>query len=156
MNQSQGPKPEILVDSDWKNQAQAEKERLAEAEAKAGPGAAGAEALPPADLNSLVSMLVTQAVMYMGGMADKRTGGVIFDPELSRYYIDLIGVLEEKTRGNLSEAESKDLSEAVHELRGRWVQLTRMVAQQMASGQGAAAGGPIAPGPEPTPKIRLS
>lgn len=162
MTNPQGFKPEILVDSDWKNQAQAEKERLAEAEAKTGPAAGGgAEALPPADVTSLVGMLVTQALMYLGGVADKRTGGAIFDPELSKYYIDLLGVLEEKTRGNLSQAESQDLAEAVHELRGRWVQLTRMVAQQMATGQGAAshlAGGTGTTGPTPTgpPKISLS
>lgn len=152
--------PKIIVDDDWKSQAQAEKERLGEAEAKqaaaagAGGGAAPGE-LPPADFPSLVGMLLTQALMYLGGVADRKTGQAIFDPEMSRFYIDLLAVLEEKTRGNLSEDESKDLVGAVHELRSRYVELSQMMAKQVAAGGGAiggmggsrGSGGSPSPGP---------
>lgn len=172
MPEQPGAGPKIIVDSDWKNQAQAEKERLAEAEAKAAasaparrtPAAPGAEEFPPADFASLVGMLATQAVMYLGGVADRRTGQAIFDPDLARFYIDLLAVLEDKTKGNLSDAESKDLSSAVQELRMRYVELSRAVAAQMAEeragagpGAGAAgqAGSPIVGGPGGAPKIRI-
>lgn len=122
--------PKIIVDSDWKSQAQAEKEKLAEQEAKAAPaGKGGPDALPPADFRGLVGMLATQAVMYMGGLADRSTGQAIFDPEYSKHMIDLLGVLESKTKGNLSDEESKELSGVLHELRLRFVELSDYVAK---------------------------
>ncbi len=134
----------IIVDSDWKSQAMAEKERLAEAEQKS-PGrpparSPGAEALPPADFATLVGMLATQAVMSLGGMADRKTGAMLFDPEMARLYIDLLEVIEEKTKGNLTPAEDQDLKMTLNELRLRFVELSRAIAAQ------AAKGGPLQPG----------
>jgi hypothetical protein len=150
--------PKIIVDSDWKNQAQAERDRLADAEskreaeaaAKAEAGSAPGE-LPPADFPSLVGMLVTQALMYLGGVADRRTGQAVFDPDMARFYIDLLAVVEEKTRGNLTEAESRDLVGAVHELRSRYVELVQVVARQAAQqGMGGGIAGPgVTGGPSP-------
>ncbi len=138
----------IIVDSDWKSQAMAEKERLAEAEAKSsggkasarGAGPAGAEELPPADFSTLVGMLATQAVMSLGGMADRKSGAMIFDPEMARLYIDLLAVIEEKTKGNVTQAEEQDLKMTLNELRLRYVELSKAVAAQ------AARGGPLQPG----------
>lgn len=140
--------PELIIDSDWKSQAQAEKDRLAAEEAKAGPDKAkGGRApmpgeLPPADFQTLVGMLATQAIMYLGGIADRKTGHAIFDPDYARHMIDLLGVLQEKTKGNLSEDEEQDLTQLVHELRARFVELATLMAQQQASG----AANPNAPG----------
>ena len=128
--------PKIIVDSDWKSQAQAEKEKLAEQEAKAAPAQGGPDALPPADFRSLVGMLATQAVMYMGGLADRGSGQAIFDPEYSKHMIDLLGVLDEKTKGNLSDEESKELGGVLHELRLRFVELSEYVAK--GGGRGGA------------------
>jgi len=152
MSNESGPdKPKIIIDSDWKSQAQAEKEKLAEAEAKtaggtraggAAGGAGGAGGLPPADFHTLVGMLATQAVMYLGGVMDKRTGHAIFDPEYAYHMIGLLGVLEEKTRGNLSKDEADDLTAVLHELRARYVELAQAVAKSggLEGGGRAAAG----------------
>jgi len=91
-----------------------------------------------------MGMLATQAVMYMGAVADRQTGQAVFDPEVSRHMIDLLGVLEEKTKGNLTEEESKELTGVLHELRSRYVELVRLVSQ---SGQ---AGAPPPGGAAPT------
>ncbi|MBL8746720.1 MAG: DUF1844 domain-containing protein [Phycisphaerae bacterium] len=155
MSNDPGQAPKIIVDSDWKSQAQAEKDRLAadeskreaEASRKSSAGAGEPGELPPADFQSLVGMLVTQALMYLGGVADRKTGQAVFDPDMSRFYIDLLAVLEEKTRGNLAESESRDLVGAVNELRSRYVELVQMVARQAAA---AGPGGPI-PSAGPTP-----
>ena len=152
MSDEQGEAPKIIIDSDWKSQAQAEKDRLAAEEAEkeaAAPASGKPGELPPADFRSLVGMLSMQAVMYMGGVADKATGQAVFDPEASRHMIDLLGVLEEKTRGNLAEDESKELVGVVNELRARWVELTRLIAAQAAAG--GAPGTPGAPGAVPPP-----
>jgi len=142
-DQGQGG-PKIIVDSDWKSQAQAERDRLAQDEAKrkpaspagsgkGAPAEAGPGAMPPADFRTLVESLAVQALMYLGGVADRRTGQAIFDPDYSRHMIDLLGVLEEKTRGNLSAEESQELGTVLQELRMRYVELARMMAEQMAS-----------------------
>lgn len=143
--------PKIIVDSDWKSQAQAEKEKLAEQEATSKPAKGGPDALPPADFRGLVGMLATQAVMYMGGLADRTTGQAIFDPEYSKHMIDLLGVLDEKTKGNLSAEESKDLTDVLRELRARFVELSEFVAKGGggAAGMGGMGGAPGAGGPAP-------
>lgn len=155
-------KPKIIVDSDWKTQAQAEKDRLAAEEAKkaaskppvakGGPagGAGGRGApreMPPADFQGLLGTMVTQALMYMGGFPDPRTGRAIVAPDYARYYIDLISVLEAKTKGNLSPEESKELAQVLHELRMRYVEVSKAI-EEMAREEAAAAaaGGTAAPG----------
>lgn len=136
--------PKIQIDSDWKAEAQKEKERLAKAEQEktVKHGAAGAGGpLPPADFHALTGMLVQQAIMGLGVLADRKTGGVIVDLEGSRYAIDLLEVLEQKTKGNLTDEEAKELRQLLSELRTRFVQVASMVARQAAQGPAATAPG---------------
>ena len=126
--------PKLHVDSDWKAQAQAEKERLSKQEAEKSPKG-GREEMPPADFRSLVGILASQAVSGLGGYADEQ-GRVMVDLVGSRFAIDLLAVVEEKTKGNLTPEEAKDLKEVLAELRSRFVQIAQAVAARMASGQG--------------------
>lgn len=136
--------PKIIIDSDWKSQAQAEKEKLAEEESKAQEASPAGRAMPEPSFASLVDMLAMQAVMYLGGVADPKTGQAIFDPIYARHMIELLAVLEEKTKGNLTEQEAADLAGVLRELRARFVEIARLVEAQQAA-QGGAGGGP-APG----------
>jgi hypothetical protein len=124
--------PSLHVDSDWKAQAQAERERLAqqEAERAAREPAGGPEELPPADFRSLVGMLTSQAIMGLGTMADPQ-GRVVIDLAGSQFAIDLLQMLAEKTKGNLTPDESKELGEVLRSLSTRFAQITQMVAEQM-------------------------
>lgn len=146
--------PKIQIDSDWKAEAQKEKERLAKKEKEqqakapaaggaAGTGAAGARPsagpadegeergpLPPADFRALVGMLAQQAIMGLGVLADRKTGGIIIDLEGSRYAIDLLDILEQKTKGNLTDEEKKELTQILGDLRTRFVQIATLVAKQ--------------------------
>ncbi|MEM8835186.1 MAG: DUF1844 domain-containing protein [Planctomycetota bacterium] len=138
--------PKIIVDDDWKAQAQAEREKLAaeesqQAESGVGASAAGQQ-LPPADFTTVLGMLATQAVMYLGGMPD-REGRAMVDLEVAQHFIGLLEVLEEKTRGNLEDKEKTDLEQTLHELRMRYVEISKMVAEQMAK-QGGGGGAPDA------------
>ena len=129
MNQEE---PKIQIDSNWKAEAQAEKERLVkEAEAAQGqPGQRGAGELPPADFQTLIGTFASQAVMGLGAVRDPKTGGVVVDLPGARFAIDLLAVVEEKTKGNLSEQESAELKQALSELRARFVQISEAVASQ--------------------------
>lgn len=129
----QDESPKIHVDSDWKAQAQAEKEKLAQQakeSEKKGPAATAAGGLPPASFETLVSTMATQALFAMGAIPDPRTGQRIQQLDLARHHIDMLGVLEEKTKGNLTEDESKMLSGTAYELRSRYIQIS-------SAGQGA-------------------
>jgi hypothetical protein len=131
---AEAEKPALQVDADWKAQAQAEKARLAEeTEAKAEQrGADGAGGLPPADFRGLIGFLTQQAVSGLGVMGDPESGRVMIDLEGSHYWIDLLQVLGDKTKGNLSEEEEGELTQILTELRSRYVQISQLVAQQAA------------------------
>ena len=78
--------------------------------------------LPPASFEMLIFSLGMQAQMELG----KGTGTAqTEDPpnlEIARHTIDLLSVLQEKTRGNLSLEEQRLLENTLTELRFRYVQ----------------------------------
>jgi hypothetical protein len=151
--------PKIIVDSDWKAQAQAEKERLAAKEAASKPAADGAKSaategsdqMPEqASFAELIHVLATQALLYMGQFPDPSTGQAVVHPELAKLHIDLLGVLEEKTKGNLDATEKEMLQTYLRELRGSFVELSRMIAKAVQDGrikpQGGGMGGGVVGG----------
>ncbi len=122
--------PKIQIDSDWKAQAQAEKQKLAEkakeapAASSAGSGARpGAGELPPADFQTLLSTMATQALFALGAFPDPRTGQRVAHLDLARHHIDMLAVIEEKTKGNLSQEETDAVTTTLYELRQRYVQV---------------------------------
>jgi hypothetical protein len=76
--------------------------------------------LPPADFDFLVYSLRIQAEINMGLLpfGEKQEP----DYELARHHIDLLAMLQEKTKGNLTVAEQTALDNSVTELRFRFVQ----------------------------------
>jgi hypothetical protein len=143
--------PKIQIDSDWKAQVQAEKEALAEKEAESpdpqtGQSKPGHGGLPEASFSTLVGMLASQAIMGLGAVQDKETGGVVIDLEGAKLSIDLLEVLQQKTKGNLTDQESTEITQLLAELRARFVQITQLLAQQAqaghAPGVGPASGNP--------------
>ena len=139
----------IHVDSDWKAEVQAEKEQLAakeEQQKDAGEdgGAPAKGELPPADFKGLIGILASQAVMGLGSMTDPKSGGVVVDLVGSKFAIDLLGVIQEKTKGNLDEQEASELEQVITELRSRFVQIAQIVAQNPPADPSAVSpeGGP--------------
>ena len=107
------PDEEMKADQDWKDQAQAEKERLSkelDAEEQAE------RQMPPADFMAIVGQLGMQAAMCLG-QPNPVTGEKVTDLAAARYYIDLVGVLQEKTEGNLTPEESEEVKKILTNLR---------------------------------------
>lgn len=137
--------PKIIIDDDWKAQAQAEKAKLSEkeqAKTAAAPAPAGAPAAGAAPgqqekigFSDLVQMLASQALMYMGAVADPQTGKAVVSPPMAQAHIELLGVLEEKTKGNLTDDESKMVSGITHELRMQFVELSKAIEQAVREGK---------------------
>ncbi len=141
--------PKIIVDDDWKSAARAEKEKLAQTEtARQAPDD---DAMPDQpSLEHLVSLLASQGLMYMGQIPDQSGRGVVA-LDIAKMQIDLLGVLEEKTRGNLTEDETTLLKGTLAELRAIFVEVYEAVMQAQAEGkisaQQVARG--FSPGPMP-------
>jgi hypothetical protein len=143
-----GDQPKIIIDDDWKSQAQAEKARLAEAaKAKETPGKPPEDHEPLGFLD-LVRMFATQALMYLGAYPDPETGRAMVSLEIAKLNIDLLGVLEEKTRGNLSTDEKEVLEGTLHELRIQYVEIARAIKKASDEGRIGPDGmmHPAAPG----------
>ncbi len=138
--------PKIIIDSDWKAEAQAEKERLSqEAEERQDKsGAVGPDGLPPADFKGLLGALAVQALSYLGAFPDPQTGRAVVALDYAKHHIDLLEVLEKKTAGNLEKDEDEELTQILNELRMRFVQIAQAVAAQ---GEGGGAPNPGAPPP---------
>lgn len=145
----QDPAPQLHVDADWKAEAQAEKERLTEKEAQQSTEATDPAQkpgeLPEADFKALMGLLASQAIMGLGAYTDPKTGGVVVDLAGSKFAIDLLGVLEEKTAGNTTDEEAKELTQILVELRSRFVQVADAVAKQQESDPASVT--PGTPGP---------
>ncbi|MEO1009418.1 MAG: DUF1844 domain-containing protein [Planctomycetota bacterium] len=148
--------PKLIIDSDWKSEAQAEKEKLS-AKAKEDAGKRGApQDLPPADVIGIVQILASQALTYMGAFPDPKTGRAMVALDLARFHIDLLGVLEEKTKGNLTDEENTLVTQTVHELRFQFVEVSKAVEQAVQEGRAqhvdlsqVAGSEPPAPGTPP-------
>ncbi len=81
--------------------------------------------LPPANFATLVTMFSTQAMVALGLLPDPISGQPEPQFPLARHYIDLLGVLEEKTQGRLSSNEQRLLESSLHELRMAYVELVK-------------------------------
>lgn len=92
--------------------------------------------LPPASFEFLVFSLKTQCEMRLGvfGFSEEQAGP---DLPAARHAIDLLAMLTEKTRGNLSLEEQRLIENSLTELRFRYVQATEEAAKSKAAGANA-------------------
>jgi len=116
----------IIVDEDWKTEAQKDKEILAAREKaekeKTQEQKAGRGPLPKGNFAALVSMLVTQTLFALGVL---QVEGQKKEPDLeqARYSIDMLETLQEKTKGNLTEEEEKILENTLSQVRMAYVKV---------------------------------
>lgn len=133
--------PKIIVDTDWKSQAQAEKDRLAAAEKAKPPAPDGAPspddpyALPVADFEELVRMFASQALLYLGAFPDPESGRRMVSLEAAKFNIDMLGLVEAKTKGNLAPEESQTITKVLYELRMQFVEVSRAVQKAIDEGK---------------------
>ena len=96
------------VDESWKQNV--EKEKLQ-------PKVEGEFVPPEPDFKFFITTLTLQASIALGHMANPATGKIEKDPIQAKFLIDTLGMLQEKTKGNLTQ-EEKDLFEnLLYELR---------------------------------------
>ncbi|HHI97216.1 MAG TPA: DUF1844 domain-containing protein [Thermodesulfatator atlanticus] len=73
--------------------------------------------LPPVNFSMFVLSLNTSALVHLGQLPDPHTKEKKKDLALARQTIDILDMLKEKTRGNLTKEEEKLLDTILYELR---------------------------------------
>ena len=80
-------------------------------------------ARPEISFNALVVTLATSAAVHFGDTADPSSGQQMPpNLEAAGHMLDLLAVLAEKTRGNLTSDEERFLTQVLYELRTRLVE----------------------------------
>jgi len=83
------------------------------------------DALPGVDFSTFVLSLSHSALMHLGQVPHPETGSVERTLPLARQTVDLLAMLEEKTKGNLSGDEERLLTQILFDLRMRYVELSK-------------------------------
>ena len=134
---------EKKVDESWKEQVEKERQTLGSEPPKTAqpqrpepPPASGrpqqprprpdpSRGAPQSDFGMFLSSLSMQAMIALGEMAHPATGLAQVDLEQARYLVDVLGLLQEKTKGNLSPEEEVLLDGLLYELRMKYVEKTQ-------------------------------
>jgi len=77
--------------------------------------------LPPVDFGTLVLSLGSSAIMHLGELEGPESGKVEKDLGMAKHTIDLLSMLQAKTKGNLTAQEDKLLESLLYDLRIRYV-----------------------------------
>jgi hypothetical protein len=80
------------------------------------------ESLPSIDFATFIVSLSHSALLHMGDAPHPETNKIETSLPLARQTIDLLGLLEEKTKGNLTGAEERLLTQVLFDLRMRFVE----------------------------------
>ncbi|MCI0491090.1 MAG: DUF1844 domain-containing protein [Blastocatellia bacterium] len=84
-----------------------------------------ASRLPKASFLGLVNMLAVEAAMHLGLIETPAGEEVPLDMEAARHLIDMLGLIQEKTHGNLTAEEATILDNALAQLRMQFVAISR-------------------------------
>jgi hypothetical protein len=100
---------------------------------------------PPMSFEQLVQSVYMTAIMQLGGAAHEGQQPQV-DIMGARQSVDMLGVIAEKTKGNLSAEESRLLDSALFELRMAFLEITQALARSAAAkASGAPRPGPVGP-----------
>lgn len=81
--------------------------------------------LPAIDLSTFVLSLSHSALVHLGDAPDPSGASADLSLPLARQTIDLLALLQEKTKGNLTGAEEHIMDQVLFELRMRYVEVSR-------------------------------
>ncbi len=90
-----------------------------------GTGPARDRDLPAIDFSTFVLSLSHSVLVHLGDAPNPADGRVETNLPLAHQTIDLLDLLQEKTRGNLSGEEERTLGQVLYDLRMRYVEVVR-------------------------------
>jgi len=83
------------------------------------------EPLPEINFSTFVISLSTQVLMNLGEIPNPLTNTPEKDIPVAKQMIDILGMLQEKTRNNLNSGESKLMEEILFDLRMKYVEAVK-------------------------------
>jgi Domain of unknown function (DUF1844) len=81
--------------------------------------------LPAVDFHTFVLSLGSSALLHLGELEHPDVGAPQKDLPLAKHTIDILAMLEQKTKGNLTSAEAKLIESLLYDLRLRFVELSK-------------------------------
>lgn len=75
--------------------------------------------LPPATFSQLIVSLGSSALVHLGELTDPGSGSSQVDLPMARHSVEVLVLLQEKTKGNLTDPETQLLATLVDELRAK-------------------------------------
>jgi hypothetical protein len=85
----------------------------------------------PASFVNFLSTLATNAAAALGAMPHPVTGQRTLDLDTGKYWLDVLGMLRDKTKGNLHPQEARLLEGLLGDLRMQYVQLVRATEERL-------------------------
>ena len=104
-------------------------EKEQKADKPESPGAAKAETppMPPIDFPSYILSYYTQGLVLLGEVPNPYTNKKEEDVEAARHTIDILAMLEQKTKNNLRPDEEQLLETVLYELRMKFMAKTNKI-----------------------------
>ena len=87
----------------------------------------------PASFVNFLSTLATNAAASLGAVPHPATGKRSLDLETGKYWLDVLGMIREKTKGNLHAQESRLLDGLLADLRMQYVTVVRATEEKLKS-----------------------
>lgn len=81
--------------------------------------------IPPVDFSTFILSLSTSVLLHLGEIPDQQTKKAAKNLELARHTIDIIDMLKQKAKGNLTEAEAMLIDNILYDLRMRYVNMAK-------------------------------
>ncbi|MBI4954480.1 MAG: DUF1844 domain-containing protein [Myxococcales bacterium] len=85
----------------------------------------GSPALPQLDFTTFVLSIVGSAYVHLGDAPEREGRAAEPNLLLARQDIELLRLLQDKTKGNLSGDEERLISQALYDLRMRYVEVSK-------------------------------
>lgn len=85
----------------------------------------------PASFVNFLSMLATNAATALGAVPNPATGKRSLDLETGKYWLDVLGMIKEKTAGNLHSQEQRLLDGLLGDLRMQYVHLVKATEEKL-------------------------
>lgn len=112
----QEPKPESASAASQQDSARSDETSGSEQRARAGAP------LPEVTMATFIFSLSSSALVHLGEIPEPETNRTSVDLPIAKQIIDTLGMLQEKTKGNLDQDEERLLKSVLYDLRMRYVQ----------------------------------
>lgn len=110
---------------DGPDAAALEASELAFQNAKANAAASGESELPAIDFSTFVLSFAHSALVHLGDAPNPGDGVRLVELPMARQTIDLLSLLQDKTKGNLTGEEERIIGQVLYDLRMRYVEVAK-------------------------------